>query len=611
MAIYGQSSTAGANMLVAVPSSGSTRINYYISGNALVGVARESSASLTQTNAYRMCVKFAVPSGGVPWTEPQEADQSEPWIFVKLNQRISGVSVCVKAMRKNLSYGAEARYSQLAPVAEIGTLDGGVTALFENITKEQLELIAQYGVGLAPVDGWTPLGQLVTGTDATETQIGFTPKNPASKGVARDFLPGALTVLIGNEAQEISYKYLHPYGGYAQGLLGVLAVNADTGERVVICKKAAQTVESGETGTFTIPAGTLSAGTWDITVSAAPAASASYYAADDDFWLTGQTVRYVVKDNPEAGSVACDGHPVPTVTWTASAQAAYQVRFGDYDSGARAGSAGSFTVPRIFADGAYPVRVRTATAAGEWSAWSETIWAAVRNVAPAGTMTLAAETEDGCVRLTWEDLQPTTGALLDSGGAAVLDSDGEELITTTDVPQADRYAVFRDGELIGVTDEAVFTDRIGGGEYQVLAMTGTYYIPSNTVTYWPRLACDMISADGGESWLTLKYTPELKSEPETVTTEITYYYYAGRSKPVAVSTGQVTREKNFAYRFKRRADAQKIRAMNGAEVILKTTRGEWIAGVLENIGYQDAKIVTVSFAIRETETEAEHVEYTV
>lgn len=545
--------------------------------------------------------------------EPAAADASTYSLALELNDTINvGTEIAILTSPATSDKSATLQWGITSSGDAVGSISAGAKILTKTLTAAQAAKLLHTCRAVIRPTSEAANATSRTYIDRDASSLVVERRNPAAKGIASEITPGALAVIVGNEDTELRYRYVQNYGGYAQAYISIIADNVNTGERVVIAKKAAKAVDDGLTATYTIPADTLAPGTWDITVSAAPAASANYYDNDSDFWTTGQTVRYTVKDNPTAGGVTCDGKPVPTVSWESTSQAAWQVRFGDYDSGARAGSETSFTIPKIYADGAYPVRVRTATAAGEWSAWTETYWAAIRNVPPEGVVSLTAETVGGNVRLTWTAQQVVTDPILTSESEPLMTSGGGAILAASMIDAlSDNYAVFRDGKLIAVTSEEFYVDKLGGGEYQVIAMESLYYIPSNIVDLWPQIACDMISPDGGENWIALKYTPDVKNEPEEVRTEVTYYYYAGREKPIAVNTQQKSRSKNFSYRFKRRRDAQALRALNGCEVILKTSRGERIWGIVEDMTYTDAKIVTVSFSIRETDEEEDHVEYQV
>lgn len=544
--------------------------------------------------------------------EPAAADASTYTLTLELNDTINvGTEIALLSSQATSDKSATLQWSITSSGDVIGSISAGAKILTKTLTAAQAAKLLHTCQAVIRPTSEAANATSRTYLDRDASSLVIERRNPAAKGIASEITPGALAVIVGNEDTELRYRYVQNYGGYAQAYISVIADNVNTGERVVIAKKAAKAVDDGLTATYTIPADTLAPGTWDVTICAAPAASANYYDDSDEFWTSGQTVRYTVKENPTAGGVTCDGKPVPTVSWESSAQAAWQVRFGDYDSGARAGDETSFTVPKIFSDGAYPVRVRTASQAGEWSDWTDTYWATIRNVPPEGRVLLSAETVAGNVRLTWTEEQVYTEPLLTSESEPLMTSGGNVILASMVAALSDHYAVFRDGKLIAVTADEFYTDKTGGGEYQVIALTGMYYIPSNIVDLWPHIACDLISSDGGETWIPLKYTPDLKSEPEEVRTEITYYYYAGREKPIAVNTQQKSRSKSFSYRFKRRRDAQALRALNGCEVILKTSRGERIWGVVEDMTYTDAHVVTVSFSIRETDEDEDHVEYNV
>lgn len=532
--------------------------------------------------SYRTAVLFDVVDMS---TEPAAADQSVGMLSLALAERIDG-ALAIGVLTGPLSGNAQTRYGEIGLNSGIlGTLAAGSYYATVNLTTAQLRNAAKYGVRVFPA---TEFGDHTSYTTILGGNLGtaliYTPINPASRGRVTDLTPGNYSSVVASEDVTIGYTYHQDYGGYAQAWLGVLAVNQDTGRNVLIARKKAVSVPDGGRGSFTIPAGTLSAGRWTISISAAPAASADYYADTDDFWVTGQDFVYTVRENPSASGVICDGRPVPLVEWDSVSQAAYQVRFGDCDSGARAGTGASFVVPKIFRDGAYPVTVRTASSAGAWSAWTETEYVTVQNAEPSGDFSAQAEQDGVNMRISWTAFS----------GAA-------------------HYAVFRDGAMIAVLDPSAeqYVDRIGaGGIYEVLAVTADrYYKSSGPVTGRLRLAADLISADGGYTWLAGRLTPERKSQPEDVREDISFVYYAGRDKPTAFRTGQKNRAKSFVYVFKNRTPARTLRSLVGSEVIVKTTRGEHIRGVIPEMNWGDARFVTPSFQIREIWGEEDGLEY--
>lgn len=514
------------------------------------------------------------------YTYPKAADASTFVLTASLDHSIAA-TVAVGILDATINGGTKLRYDQLRENTNIlGTISPGNTSAVYSLTRQQANKVRYTGIKFFPV---VEFGES-NSTTFPSIKLIYTPINPASKGRVSDLTPGNYASIVASEDTEISYTYRQDYGGYAQAWLGVIAVNQDTGKNVLIARKKAVSVPDGGRGTFTIPAGTLTAGRWTITISAAPAASANYYADTDDFWVTGQEFVYTVRENPSASGVTCDGRPIPKIEWESVSQAAYQVRFGDYDSGARAGTGASFVVPEIFRDGAYPVTVRTASSAGTWSAWTETEYVTVQNAEPSGDFSAQAEQDGVNMRISWTAFS----------GAA-------------------HYAVFRDGAMIAVLDPSAeqYVDRIGaGGIYEVLAVTADrYYKSSGQIAGRLRLAADLISADGGYTWIAGRLTPERKSQPEDLREDISFVYYAGRDKPTAFRTGQKNRTKSFVYVFKNRIPARTLRSLVGSEVIVKTTRGEHIRGVIPEMSWGDARFVTPSFQIREVWGEEDGLEY--
>lgn len=409
----------------------------------------------------------------------------------------------------------------------------------------------------------------------------YSVENLASPGTVDQISPTASSILISNRDNTISWTYTQEFEA-PQYYVGITAKYLDTGETQEICRKQIISATSGSVSSYTIPAGTLRSGNVRFTVSAMPYDSAKFYANDDAIWTSGTSVDYTVKGTPEASAVSCDGKPNPTVSWTSSTQAAFQVRFGDFDSGVVAGSETSYTIPKIFDDGNYAVSIRTATPAGEWSEWTEGTYISIINNAPAGTITLKASQFDNNIQLNWES---------DISGA--------------------KYVIYRDGEMIGVTDSTAFIDRFSAGtsEYKIRAVLNGNYSESHSITFDLQLRSDVISIDGGYTYKLLKYTTAPKSQTDLFTDDITYQYYSGREKPIAISSGHVERLKRFSYAFKKRSEALFLRQMRGKAVLIKTTRGCVIYGILGELQMTEAKLTTASFAVRETYREGEDVEY--
>lgn len=305
----------------------------------------------------------------------------------------------------------------------------------------------------------------------------------------------------------------------------------------------------------------------------------------------GAKSRFTARYNPTAASVSCDNLPQPTVSWTSSEQKSYQVRFGDYDSGAVYSAAKSHTVPRFFADGNYPVQVRTQVASGEWSDWSEVIYVAITNTPPDDAITLTAERDGDAVKLVWYCMYNATYV---------------------------QYIVYRNGVPIHKTDGgknmAGFVDNLAVGKsaYFVRGITATKnYYQSETKTVDATPATDLLYDVEAGTYIRLRYTV---SSPTTVTYSrqigVSYQYFAGRSEPVAIVNGRIERSTTQTYGSRTRELADRIDAMTGRTVLFRDTRGGGIYGVIEQVQTVHGRIHSVTFTVREV-YHNERVEYTV
>ena len=560
---------------------------YYLSSNVMARhrIAKTALATFGFTEGIRRIE----PAGANVYTYQLTCRQKNAW---------DGASeICV--LTSSLTGSAGAQYEKLAGMTAAGKISANTTEKTISISGAQAANAIAYGVAVVPerdaeiddisdyVDINTPnSGNAEWFYERSEITadgviITYTVENMAAPGAAEKITPSAASILVANRANTITWTYTHEFEA-AQYYVGITAQYLDTGETVEICRKYVINTASGAKASYTIPAGTLRSGKIRMTISAMPYDSANYYSDDDAIWTTGVNVDYTVKDAPDAGAVSCDGKPVPTVTWTSSAQAAFQVRFGDFDSGVIAGSGNSYTVPRIFDDGNYAVRIRTATAAGEWSEWTAETIVGIKNIPPAGSVVLSAVQFDNNVRITWES-----------------------------TVYADKFAVYRDGEMIAVQGGNAYVDRYSAGEsvYMVRAVLGGYYVQSTDVMFTLRLKTDIISQDGGYTYKAMKYTEAPKIQTDAYSDDVTYQYYSGRSKPIAIFSGRYERTKRFSYLFKKRTDALELRRMRNRPVLIKTTRGCVIYGVMGEMQFTEGRMTAVSFAVKEIGREGEEVDY--
>ncbi|MBO5257762.1 MAG: hypothetical protein J6C42_09720, partial [Clostridia bacterium] len=84
--------------------------------------------------------------------------------------------------------------------------------------------------------------------------------------------------------------------------------------------------------------------------------------------------------------------------------------------------------------------------------------------------------------------------------------------------------------------------------------------------------------------------------------DVIYKKYAGRTKPVAFSSGHTVRQMSGAYVFKTREEALRLRNTVGKTVIFKDTRGGTIIGILNNPDITvQRKLYAVTFLVTETD----------
>jgi len=331
---------------------------------------------------------------------------------------------------------------------------------------------------------------------------------------------------------------------------------------------------AGNNTAHTIPGGTLASGNylWRVRIY-------GYSGTKITNWTQA---AFTVVNNANTSNVTCDGKPMPTITWTASEQAAYQVKIGNYDSGTVFGESGTHRPARYFSDGVYVVTVRTQTTLGVWSAWTEPLYTNIINT-PGADIILSAYQDGFGVGLVW----------------------------ATDSSYV-KYYVLRDGVPIACTAETTYTDSKASGEhiYTVLAPRyGENYTMSNPSTLALSLKHDIISLVDNINWLPLRYAlGSLLTRGYTESDTISYRYFAGRDYPVAFRANQKSRKATLRYAFKTPAEADAIRALIGKLVIFKDRRGNRVIGMLDGINRTVGMLNDVSLNITEVEYN-ERVEY--
>lgn len=317
----------------------------------------------------------------------------------------------------------------------------------------------------------------------------------------------------------------------------------------------------GEVFSYTVPANTFPAGViiWRVRAYAGGKTIETYESGSFQSRVQAST-----------SSVTCDGKPHPTIGWSSSAQIAYQVRFSDYDSGTIYGVETSHTIPYYYADGTYPVQVRTQASDGTWSDWTELEYVTIKNTAPAGTLTISAVRTRHTVVISWE----STAAFA-------------------------AYILYRNGFPVYIGNAITYTDvaAYGSCDYYVRGISGVNYLQSETVTIDAIPAVDCMYDIQTAQWIPLKYSLQPRVRNYSDTANVVYKSYAGRSYPVAYVDGTKERQANLSYAFKTREEAEQLKSSLGHLVIYKDTAGGRIIGILGAISWSVTKRFAANLTI--------------
>ncbi len=330
---------------------------------------------------------------------------------------------------------------------------------------------------------------------------------------------------------------------------------------------------SGAATSGTIPANALDPGLYEWYVKVT--------ATEDGDTINGQSEpRYmIVRYDSSTSSVTCDGKPQPTVSWESTWQAAFQIEFNGEKFKPIYSAATSYKLPLVYDDGVYPVRLRILDSEGNWTEWTEPIYADIHNTPPtSGTLTLTTHIETGVAALNW---------------------------TLTDATAA-FYTIHRDGVQIYAGNETSYVDLRGCGkcEYTVRAMMSdsNCIAAKKTITVLPPSDLFILeSEDGLISRLLVRHHPSRPSRRIDITPDTEFRHFAGRVFPVAVSEGHKTRGISGTAMFKTAAEAERLMALAGKTLIYKDRNGNSIFGVMTGVGRDSALAETMSWRIEATD----------
>lgn len=264
--------------------------------------------------------------------------------------------------------------------------------------------------------------------------------------------------------------------------------------------------------------------------------------------------------------------PKPTVTWQSAGQQAYQLQAGDWDSGPVFGTAKSAQVEEFLPAGQTAIRLRVQNSFGLWSPWAEMTVTIVNT--PGEAITAEAQPVQGGVQISWA--------------------------TEGEYPA---YYVYRDGDLIGVTESQPFADyrAIGEHEYFVRGVNAdSTYTQSNTVSAATSPRWGMIAVDGEWNWLELRYMRgSFVTLSDNRQANVSYAYYSGRSLPVAEVSGTRSRQISVTYSLKK-PDLEALYGMLGQLVVYKDRR-TLCMGILDSVATTADWCSDVSITITEVD----------
>lgn len=510
---------------------------YYRPGSNGVGLKTVSS---TETQDYVASGKFQTLAA------PDLNDTANVQVTISLRLIPTATNICL------LPVGFEYDGYSSATYTTIKALSPYITKTADNtpIDWSTAQTIMSRGLGLWYNGEYVAIGSQITITVKYDDL-----KAPA---IISSVSPNKKTI-IGNNDNTFSWEYTQE-ADEAQTHYDLQISNNNGVSWITIANKE----ETSDTERV-IAGGTLASGNylWRVRVYTRSGTVASN-------WAQGQ---FTVNNNAETSGVDCDGAPMPTITWTAVEQAAYQVKFGDYDSGTVYSADGAHTIPRYFADGVYGIQVRTQTSSGVWSEWTTPLYVEIVNE-PGATIELTAFAHEYGVGLTW---------------------DGEY----------DNYYVLRDGVPIATVEDNAYYDALAYREhtYAVVApMSGGYYTKSNEVSQSPALRHDIIADINTLEWIPLKYALGSRvMRNYTDSTTVTYREFAGREYPVGFVSEHKAGGLSVRYAFKTAAEADAVRALVGKTIVYKDRRGGRIVGILDSASRAVGKLYDMTLTITQTD----------
>lgn len=326
---------------------------------------------------------------------------------------------------------------------------------------------------------------------------------------------------------------------------------------------------SGADSTYTVPAGTFTAGAiyWRV----------RSYNADGVAGNWSPEGAFVYYAAPEVQGVSATPVPFSTISWQADDQQTYEIFTDGKSVGVFFGDAKTHELRDALFIGPHTVGVRVQNS---FSLWSEiaTYSFTVSNT-PGDAVTLTARFGIDA-QLEWT-------------------TDSEEPV----------FRVYRDGICIGITDNLYFTDRYALGEHEYMVrnvLPGGYYTESSRVTGIMKSCTTIIaSLDPVSAWMELRLTA---NDPDE---QIFGYqrtaslrHFTGATFPVLELSKFEDVSASYNVAFHKIEDAQAFNALFGRPVIIKSRGGKVMIGALIQLQERVGDFfISYSFTIQRIEWE--------
>ena len=304
---------------------------------------------------------------------------------------------------------------------------------------------------------------------------------------------------------------------------------------------------SGPATSYTMPAGTLTAGNyaWGVNVQ-----------NQAGNWSSGNpTAQFLCVAAPPAPVVDADGVPFATVNWQAEGQQAYRITVDGTVYGPYFGTTKTWPAPDYLPDGEHTITVEVQGVYGLWSQPGSASFA-VQNQ-PGDAVTLSGKFERDGV-LSW--------------------------VTTS---QTADFLIFRDGVQIGHTSAQAFVDRFALGEHSyrvVNRLPDGNYTASNIVTGTMLSCTAAIAPLTGGSWIELMLSENSNREESfTWTQAVSMRHFAGAEYPMAEQSPFADLSGSYDVSFADLPSAKAFEALRGQAVILKSRGGNVMIGILSTL----------------------------